>query len=84
MLMVKQTPYMKDIKHKAKLSHSVAEVTTVHYFMWLHLNILSTCGCFLCLLLITLNWDHLLQSQFLLSMWLSELSINQKITQSDF
>lgn len=53
--MVKQIPYVEGIKHKVELSHSVAEVTTVHYFMCIHLNILSISEQFLCLFLISLH-----------------------------
>lgn len=47
--------YVESIKYEAKLPFPVAEGTTVHYFMCTHLNILSTCEHFLCLLLVSLK-----------------------------
>lgn len=84
MLLFKQIPYVVGIKYKIKLSHPVAEVTTVHHFICFHLNNLSICEHIFCLFLISLNQDRLLWSQFLLYMSLCELSLTQKTPQSEF
>lgn len=78
MFVAKQIPYVDSIKYKVKMSHLVAVVTTGHHFMYSRLNILSICEHILCLFLSSPNQDVLWCSQFLLSMWLSELSITQK------
>lgn len=53
----KKIPYVEGIKYKAKLSHPIAKLTTVHYFMCSHLTILSICEHSLCLLLVLTEVD---------------------------